>query len=344
MKTVSVHTAKPYDVLICRGILSSLGEALRRLTKAEKICIISDSNVYPIYGETVVKSIKNASFPYCSFQFPAGENSKNSDNYLRILNFLAENHITRSDCIVALGGGVVGDLAGFAAATYLRGIPYIQVPTTLLAMVDSSVGGKTGIDLPGGKNLCGAFWQPTAVLCDLDTLNTLPEAVFRDGCAEVIKYGILFDPSMITQLEQHTLDFDRETVISCCVQWKRDTVEADERDQGQRMLLNFGHTIGHAIEACSDYTISHGNAVAIGMAMMARATNCPDSGRIIEILQRFGLPVSTDFTAEALYHTALSDKKRISNSINLVIPHRIGHCQITPTSLDAFKTLMEKGS
>ena len=214
MNTVTVSASKNYDILIGSGLMNQLGSLAQKLGKAQKVCLVSESTVFPLYGETAADSLKSAGFTVVTFVFPAGEESKNAQTYLALLNFLAENRLTRSDLIVALGGGVVGDLAGFAAATYLRGIRFIQVPTTLLAAVDSSVGGKTAIDLPAGKNLAGAFCQPSLVLCDTDTLNTLPLDIFRDGCAEVIKYGILYDPVLFSHLEKHGLDFDREYVIT----------------------------------------------------------------------------------------------------------------------------------
>lgn len=341
MTEIRINTANPYTVTIGSGILHSIGQQVARLTKAESVCIVSDDRVWQLYGNAVRNSFSNIKI--IVFQFPAGESNKNSEVYLRLLNFLAENKITRSDCIIALGGGVVGDLAGFAAATYLRGIPYMQVPTTLLAMVDSSVGGKTGIDLPAGKNLCGAFYQPIAVLCDTDTLSTLPDAIFRDGCAEVIKYAVLFDPALFAMLEEQDTDFDLEAVVARCVAHKRDVVVEDERDTGKRMLLNLGHTIGHAMETCSNYTISHGQAVAAGMAIVCRAAKCPDTARITSILEQFGLPVSTDLSVDALYASTLSDKKRSGAAVNLIIPNAIGSCAIVPTPIRHLKTLLEEG-
>ena len=242
-----------------------------------------------------------------------------------------------------LGGGVVGDLAGFAAATYLRGIPYIQMPTTLLAMVDSSVGGKTGIDLEQGKNLVGAFYQPTVVLCDTDTLDTLPENIFRVGCAEVIKYSILFDKELFAHLEDRGIAFDREAVIARCVELKKIAVEADEFDQGQRMLLNLGHTIGHAIEKYSNYTISHGQAVSIGMAIVCRSCECSDTNRILALLAKFDLPIATVYSAEDLEKSAVSDKKRSGKLVNLIIPGSIGNCAIVSTDTEKLKAFIEKG-
>ena len=343
MKTVTVTASKTYDVLIGSGILSDLGVETAKLGKARKIAIVSDSNVWPLYGKIASDSLENDGFSVVSFVFPAGEESKNGSTYLELLNFLAQNQLTRSDMIVALGGGVVGDLAGFAAATYLRGIRFIQVPTTLLAAVDSSVGGKTAIDLPAGKNLAGAFCQPSLVLCDIDTLNTLSDEIFRDGCAEVIKYGILYDPSLFAQLEQQGLSFDREAVIARCVELKRDVVMEDEFDTGARMKLNLGHTIGHGVEAVSNFSISHGKAVAIGMAIVSRASHCPHNDRITGILNLFGLPTHTDFDSESLFKSALSDKKRSGGTVNLIIPKRIGQCDIVPTPVEKLQSFIEEG-
>ena len=343
MKTVTVNASKAYDIKIGPGLLDTLGAEAAILGKAKKIAIVSETNVYPLYGSQAENSLKAAGFTVASFVFPAGEESKCAATYLELLNFLAENKLTRTDLIVALGGGVVGDLAGFAAATYLRGIRFIQIPTTLLAAVDSSVGGKTAIDLPAGKNLVGAFWQPSLVLCDTDTLNTLPRDVFLDGCAEVIKYGILYDEGFFSSLEATGPDFDREAVIARCVEMKRDVVMEDEFDTGMRMKLNLGHTIGHGVEASSDFTLSHGKSVAIGMAIVSRASHCPDNDRIIGILKQFDLPVTTETDAETLYRYALSDKKRSGGTVNLIIPRTIGNCEIVPTPVEQVKSFIEEG-
>ena len=343
MKTVTVNASKAYAIKIGPGLLASLGEEAAKLGKAKKIAIVSETNVYPLYGAAAERSLKSAGFEVVSFVFPAGEESKCAATYLELLNFLAANKLTRSDLIVALGGGVVGDLAGFAAATYLRGIRFIQLPTTLLAAVDSSVGGKTAIDLPAGKNLVGAFWQPSLVLCDTDTLTTLPRDVFLDGCAEVIKYGILYDKGFFAYLESTGPDFDRERVIARCVQMKRDVVMEDEFDTGARMKLNLGHTIGHGVEASSSFTLSHGKSVAIGMAIVSRASHCPDNDRIIGILKQFGLPTTTDTDAQTLFQYALSDKKRSGGTVNLIIPEKIGECAIVSTPVEKIKTFIEEG-
>ena len=278
-----------------------------------------------------------------SYVFPAGVESKNGQVFLDLLNFLAKNRLTRSDMLVALGGGVVGDLAGFAAASYLRGVRFLQVPTTLLAAVDSSVGGKTAIDLPAGKNLAGAFCQPSLVLCDTDTLNSLPTDIFRDGCAEVIKYGVLYDPKLFAHLEEKGLAFDRETVITRCVELKRDVVMEDEFDTGARMKLNLGHTVGHGVEAKSRFALSHGKAVAIGMAIVSRASNCGDTPRILALLEKFGLPTRTDYSADDLFTYTLSDKKRSGGTVNLIIPRAIGDCAIVPTKVESLKSFIQAG-
>ena len=349
MNTVHVTASKSYNVLIGAGLLSSLGALTSELSKAQSVAVISDTNVWPLYGEAATKSLVQAGFRVVHYVFPAGEESKNGETFLRILNFLAENKLTRSDLMVALGGGVVGDITGFAASAYLRGISFVQVPTSLLAMVDSSVGGKTAIDLPAGKNLAGAFYQPILVLCDTDALNTLPEAVFRDGCAEVIKYGILYDPALFEHLSEKGLSFDREAVISRCIALKRDVVAEDEFDTGARQKLNLGHTIGHSVEASSNFTVTHGQAVAIGTAIVTKAAAhrglCTDElyRRIITVIDSFGLPTSTHQDAETLFLYALSDKKRSGGSVNLIVPREIGECFVLPTPVESLKLFIEAG-
>lgn len=344
MKTIHVTASKSYDVLIGTGLLNSLGQQLLSvLNKPCKIAIISDSNVWPHYGKIAETTLMNAGFSVVNFVFLAGESSKNADTYLNILNFLAENHLTRSDAVLALGGGVTGDMTGFAAATFLRGIRYIQVPTTLLAMVDSSVGGKTAIDLPAGKNLVGAFYQPNLVLCDLDTLNSLPDSVFCDGCAEVIKYGVLYDRQLFDHLSEKGLEFNREAVIARCVELKRNVVAEDEFDIGARQKLNLGHTIGHGVEAQSCFSITHGQAVAIGMAIVSKA-GCPTIyAELCAVLEKFNLPTTTTFSAKELYTSALSDKKRAGGTVNLIIPREIGHCEIIPTPVEKLESFIKEG-
>lgn len=349
MKTICVDASKAYQVHIDSHLISDAGDYIAALTAPCKAAIISDTNVFPIYGNMLQDSLKAAGFSVISFVFTAGEASKNGDTYLEILNFLAENALTRSDILIALGGGVVGDITGFAAATYLRGISYVQIPTTLLAMVDSSVGGKTAIDLAAGKNLAGAFYQPSLVLCDLTALQTLSEDVFSDGCAEVIKYGVLYDSKLFSYLLDNGLHFDREYVIARCIELKRNVVKEDEFDRGSRQMLNLGHTIGHGIEKQSNFTISHGKAVAAGMAIIAKAAwkyeICDHAvyENICKILTIFDLPISTAYSADALYMSALSDKKRAGDNVNLIVPLKIGHCIIQKTPTNDVKSFIEAG-
>ncbi len=350
MTTIHVHASRAYDVLVGNKLLNHGGDWIRQVTRAEKCLIVSDSNVYPLHGVQLQTCLANSGFSVCApFIFAAGEQSKTGATYLSLLNHLAQCSITRADCIVALGGGVVGDLTGFAAATFLRGIDYIQIPTTLLAAVDSSVGGKTAIDLDSGKNLAGAFYQPRLVLCDLDTLNTLPVSIFRDGCAEVIKYGVLYDANLFSHLQETGLNFDRSRVVARCIELKRDVVATDEFDRGQRMLLNLGHTIGHGVEAASGYTVSHGSAVAIGMAMISRAAArmgiCreADAQAIVDTLKYFGLETAGAYTPDALLPHCLSDKKRSADTVSLIVPERIGACRILPTPAAQLRAVIEAG-
>ena len=349
MTTVTVRASRPYEVTIGRGLLDTVGRQAAGQWKGRSAAVVSDSTVAPLYLNRVKDSLERAGFRVHSFVFPAGEDQKHGGTYLKLLEFLAARRLTRADGLIALGGGVVGDLAGFAAATFLRGIGFLQLPTTLLAAVDSSVGGKTAIDLTNGKNLAGAFYQPQAVLCDLDTLDTLPAEVFAEGCAEVIKYGMIGDPALLARLE--TVDFraDPEELVARCVAQKRDLVEQDEFDTGARQLLNLGHTLGHGVEACSGYTVSHGRAVAIGMTLVTRAAvafgRCPAEvlPRLRRLLERYGLPDATAYSAQALYEKTLSDKKRSGDTISLVVPIAWGASQLVRIPVSELPAWIERG-
>lgn len=349
MRTVSVKASRSYEVKIGRDLLKTLGAEAASLLKGRAAAIVSDSNVAPLYLEQTKVSLESAGFRTCSFLFPAGEGSKNGQTYLDLLEFLAEHQITRSDTLVALGGGVVGDLTGFAAATFLRGVAFVQLPTTLLAAVDASVGGKTAIDLKNGKNLAGAFYQPRLVLCDLDTLSTLPADVFADGCAEVIKYGMIGDPGLLELLETTDFRAAPEEIVARCIAQKRDLVEEDEFDTGARQLLNLGHTIGHGIEACSGYALSHGRAVAIGMTLITRAAvafgQCPPEAlpRLQALLHRYDLPDTTGYGAEELYEKTLSDKKRTGSTLSLVVPTAWGRSQLQTVAVSDLYHWIERG-
>lgn len=340
MKTVEVDAAVRYNIVIDKGILPKSGDMIKEVTSAERVAVITDDTVDKLYSDVIMKSLSDAGFETFKFVFPHGEKSKNISTFSSILEFLAESGLTRTDALVALGGGVVGDVAGFAAASYLRGIDFIQIPTTLLACVDSSVGGKTAIDLKAGKNLAGAFYQPKLVIADFETLSTLTDGIFADGMAEVIKYGVIFDKAFFEFLRDNEAKDNLEYVITRCVELKRDIVNADEKEKGVRALLNFGHTVGHAIEKCSGYKIPHGSAVAVGMVIISRAAykcsfcdeNCTDI--IASLNKKYSLPVSTDFSASELSSAAMADKKRAGDKIKLIIPEALGNCVIksVPTS------------
>ena len=348
MKTVTVTASKSYDILIEKGLLQNVGKHIRNLLGEVRVCIVTDDTVDALYSKDIENSLQSQNFTFIKFIIPHGEASKNASNLITLLEFLATNRITRSDAIIALGGGVVGDLAGFAAGVYLRGIKFIQIPTTLLAMVDSSVGGKTAIDLEAGKNLAGVFHQPSLVLCDPNTLNTLTSEIFADGCAEVIKYGIINDKEFFNFLK-NDIQENIEEVIERCVANKASIVECDEFDNGERQLLNLGHTIGHAIELCSDLSVSHGSAVAIGTVIATRIAIslglCPanELDEIITILKNANLPTECPYTASELVSVATADKKRSGNSINLILPYGIGNCKLHKVAIDELEAIIEKG-
>lgn len=361
-RCVHVNAGKGYDILIREGLLSYAGEEIAKVCpKAVKAAVVCDANAFVPHGEPVEGDLWDAGLSCAQYILKPGEQNKNIGQYADLLSFLAESRLTRDDCLAALGGGVTGDIAGFAAATYLRGIPYIQIPTTLLAMVDSSVGGKTAVDLPAGKNLAGAFCQPSLVLCDPLALKTLPDSVFRDGCAEVIKYGVLYDREFFLKLKalaenrtsgqslKPAMAKDLEEIIETCVSLKRDVVEQDEFDRGERKKLNLGHTFGHAIEHCSNYGQSHGSAVAAGMAMIARAAarkgymDEADARLLEETLQLYGLPVDTEYQEEQLAAAAMSDKKASQYTIDLVVPRSIGNCELVRIETKDLKEWIEAG-
>lgn len=349
MRKVRVSAGKPYDVLIERGLIESAGEILKEtLGKTCKAAILTDDTVDALYGQQTEYALRQAGFEVCRFAMPHGEKNKNLAVWGTMLDFLAQHQLTRSDVIVALGGGVVGDMAGFAAASFLRGIRFMQIPTTLLAMVDSSVGGKTGLNLSSGKNLAGAFYQPCVVLCDPDALWTLKPDQLADGVAEVIKYGVLGNQELFDLLKDGHWHDEMLSVIETCVAAKARLVEADERDTGSRQLLNLGHTLGHAIEKCSHYAISHGHAVAIGMVYAARLASrigwCEASvtDEIARALEANRLPTASPFDAAQLYAVALSDKKRKGNTITFVLPREIGRCELKEMPVEDMPFLVKQ--
>ena len=329
MIRVNVNASTKYEVLIGSGIIGTLGKELLNIKPACKVMVVTDDNVAPLYLDETSLILSNAGYDVHSFVFQNGEGAKSKDVLFKLLDELVAKSFKRSDMLVALGGGVAGDLTGFAASVYMRGIDFVQLPTTLLAAVDSSVGGKTAVNLESGKNLVGTFWQPKLVLCDTDRFKTLPKEVFAAGSAEVIKYGAVLDKEFFEFLEKGALEKDIEGVVKRCVEIKRDIVEADEFDKGKRAVLNFGHTIGHAIEKASGYTVPHGFAVGIGMVMISTAAQkagmCEGiTDRLVALLKKSGVPVSCEYSSAELVQGAMSDKKTDRDGITIILPGGIG--------------------
>lgn len=342
--TVDLGT-NSYPIYIENHILADAGSYISQMFKGKRIIIVSDDNVFPLYGETLLSSLE--AYECHTLVLPHGEPTKSFENLPAIYHAMLKAKISRSDLLIALGGGVIGDLAGFAAASYLRGIQFVQIPTSLLAQVDSSVGGKVAVDLPEGKNLVGAFYQPKLVLIDPTVLNTLPEHFIHDGMGEVIKYGCIKDKNLFDTLKSHTsfedLKSDLTNIIARCIDIKRIVVEHDQFDTGERMLLNFGHTLGHTIEQYYHYEReSHGEAVAIGMYQLClaaeakRLTKKGCAAQILDILDIYGLPHECGLKIDALTNAITLDKKNLNNHLNLVLLHEIGDSYVYPASVDFF--------
>lgn len=353
MITVKIEASRCYDIHIGRGLLDACGPCVKEaLPKVRKVMLVGDDTTMGLFGDRAEASLTGAGFGVTRFVFPHGEENKNLTVFASLLEAMAEAGLTRTDCAVALGGGVVGDLTGFGAACFLRGIPVVQIPTTVLAAVDSSVGGKTAVDLTAGKNLAGAFHQPSLVLCDPDTFATLPAEIFADGCAEVIKYGFISDPTLLDRLAHGDFEALRrgdgiDEILAACVRDKGEFVRADERDTGVRQLLNLGHTLGHGIEAASRYSISHGSAVAIGMHLVTagavkRGLCPPETLTLLDgLLTKFRLPAVCPYDGDTLYRAALSDKKRAGDRITLVIPTAIGRSDLFPMPMEDARGFIE---
>jgi 3-dehydroquinate synthase len=347
VRKVTIDTGrKRYPIHIGAGLSCNTGRLASELTGPTKAALITDDKVDRLWSERITVSLKSAGFVVSRHVIPNGEVSKNIENYIKILGFLSDNKLSRSDTLFALGGGMVGDIAGFAASTYLRGIRFVQIPTTLLAMVDSSVGGKTAVNLDSGKNQVGTFYQPDLVVCDPELLSSLPDDIFRDGCAEVVKYGVIADRRLFDMLKV-PLGPQLEEVIERCLTIKSRLVYEDELDTGPRQLLNFGHTFGHAVEKCSGYAVTHGKAVAIGMVMAAHIAEkmgicSSDCCRKIEnMLTSFELPHKTGLSGTELLNAIISDKKRSLEEITLVLPEEIGSCVLKKTPVKDLGSVME---
>lgn len=347
MTKIRINTSTPYDVVIGKGLLESAGELIAGAVKGRKAVIVTDDIVNGLYAEKLAASMAKSGFTTDVFVFPNGEESKSHKTLIELYDFLSKKNITRSDFLVALGGGVVGDLTGFAAATYLRGIDYVQIPTTLLAQVDSSVGGKTAVDIEAGKNLVGAFKQPHIVIADTNTLLTLTDEIFTDGMGEVVKYGMIWSRELFDLLKTGKTKENLEKVVEQCVDIKRQVVETDEFDTGLRMILNFGHTLGHSIEKFYNYKgFSHGKAVSVGMyiitvmAEKAGLIETPVSGELKACLEANNMPFESAADGASLFSGAVNDKKRFSDNINIILCRTIGKADIVKMSISDFKNLI----
>ena len=343
MKRVRVEASGSYDVLIGPGLMDKAGELVSQVVAPCRAMIITDDIVQGLYGERVKESLEKAGFSVEAWAFPNGEKQKTMETLTQALCRLSEAGLSRSDVIVALGGGVPGDLAGFAAAVYCRGMRFIQIPTTLLAAVDSSVGGKTAVDLPSGKNMAGAFHQPEMVICDTEVLKRLPAELLRDGAAEMLKYGMLEDEALFDQMASGAWKNQLEETVATRVSIKRDFVMQDEKDHGLRQFLNLGHTFGHAVEKCSDFTLTHGQGVGIGLCMAARAAGV-ETEWVEKGVQACGLETKSPYAAKVLAEAALSDKKRKGGKITLVLPVEKGKCQLKTIPIDELPAYFAKGT
>lgn len=348
MEKVKVNASISYEILIDKGILDNAGEYISAVKKTGKAAVITDDNVDKYYGDRLMQSLEAAGFFPKKYVFPHGEASKNHTTLLGIYDFLAANGYTRSDFIVALGGGVVGDTAGFAAATYMRGIDYIQVPTTGISQSDSSVGGKTAVDIGGGKNLVGAFHQPRLVICDTDTLNTLTPEFYSDGMAEIIKHGMIKSAELFDILSTKNIKENMVDIMKRNVTIKGQVVENDEREKGERMLLNFGHTLAHALEKYYNYTgLTHGCAIAVGMSTFThiaeRRGMCKAgvADKLDALFKKVGLPITDNAPMDELYKISLGDKKHLANGMNIVICPDIGESKIVRMSVDEYADFLK---
>lgn len=349
MQEILVKTSRPYKIYIDHGVIDKISD-LVGVDRVRRFVVLTDKNVDRIHFETLERALSKAGSDIYKFVIEPGEDSKSFDNLISLLEFMADKDINSKDVLIAFGGGVVGDLGGFAAAIYRRGIDYIQIPTTLLAQVDSSVGGKTAINLSRAKNMVGAFNQPRAVFCDSQFLHTLADDEFACGMGEVIKYGILFDRDLFIKLmDRERLDDNLEPIIARCIGLKRDIVEEDEFDTGKRQLLNLGHSLAHAIEVLSNHSIKHGQAVAIGTYNVARACarrgNLPseDLGLIRDAITANNLPLEAPYKLRELMEIIRKDKKRRGDYINEILIRKIGDTYLEQFDFDGLEEFFKNG-
>jgi 3-dehydroquinate synthase len=338
MIEIKVNTVKGYRVLISKGLLSEAGNFVKLISPARKTMVISDEKVAKLYGSKLLSSLDKAGLDACIYPIKVGEKSKNIGTYVQIVRDMAAREYTRKDALIALGGGVVGDITGFVASTYMRGIDFIQIPTTLLSGIDAAIGGKNGIDLPEGKNYVGTFYQPRLVLCDTETYRNLPNEEKMNGIGEGIKYAVLAGGEILEILEKGLDESNEERFLELCIKYKASVVENDERERGNRMLLNLGHTMGHAIEKISKYTIPHGLAVVKGLYMLITAPGAValakhERERIINLIKKYDFDVTVPFKCGDLINAVRNDKKaEPGNMINIVTVKGIGNCELVKLS------------
>ena len=342
MKTITIHAAEPYKVIVGGNLIGSCGQLVRTLFSGSRVLVITDENVGPLYADRAAAALRQAGLVVQVYTVPAGEGAKSLSVAEKLYTFLIEHGYTRGDLLLALGGGVVTDLTGFVAATYQRGVAFAGIATSLLAQVDASVGGKTAVNIPAGKNLVGCFWQPKLVLCDLDTLRTLPEREFNGGMAEIIKYGAIQSKELFLRCAAGVGPGDMEEIISSCVELKNQVVSMDEKDTGERIKLNFGHTLGHGIEKLGGFHAhSHGESVAMGMVLASQAfeqageTAPGTTEQIVACLQKYGLPTACPYPIHEVLQECTKDKKRTGDSIRFVVVPSIGTAVTRLIPIDA---------
>ena len=333
MKTVHLNVSKPYDVLLQNGLIDQTSKLIKPFCKNHNVAIITDDIVNKLYGESLLMQLKKSGYAVIKYAFPNGEQSKNIITLSNILEFLAENNFKRNDYLIALGGGVPGDITGLASAIYMRGINFIQIPTTLLAMVDASVGGKTAIDLKAGKNLAGAFWQPSLVICDTDIIKNLPDDIFKEGMGEVLKYDVIDNLGIFESVLNDKIKDNLDFIIYDCIKSKQQIVEQDEYEtKGVRKLLNVGHTFAHGLEKLSNYRISHGFAVATGLVWEAGIAynlgicSLELFSRIKKVVNKWNLLIDFDYNHRELVEAMKKDKKNDDALISFMLPTKLGNC------------------
>ena len=349
---ITINTDRKYNILLEEGIINTIGSKLAETHSPCKVCVISDTNSEKYWGAPLKNSLEGFGFNVHTMVFPPGEQSKSFACLEKITEYLAINQFTRYDFLIGLGGGVIGDLTGFAASVYMRGMDFYNVPTTLLSAVDSSVGGKTAINLPTGKNMVGTFWQPRGVFFDINTLKTLPPSQMKNGLGEVIKAGVIMDETIISLLENSwptRLPEILPELIFRSIRVKKEIVELDEREKGLRQTLNLGHTAGHAIEKLSDFKIPHGQAVSMGLMTMAKISERLGwadenmSYRLLHLYQRYDIKVQCPYLAADVAREITADKKRRGDHITLAVPLKIGHCTLRNLPMAEISQLLLKG-